>query len=82
VLRRWREASEALTRATQQDPLSAEAHYHLGFAAAHAGQLSRAEEAWRTFLRLENGDARRANVARRAADAAAELRRVLDAERE
>ncbi|HEX5520480.1 MAG TPA: DUF4388 domain-containing protein [Longimicrobiaceae bacterium] len=82
MLRRWREASEALARATQQDPLSAEAHYHLGFAAAHAGQLSRAEEAWRTFLRLENGDARRANVARRAADAAAELRRVLDAERE
>jgi cytochrome c-type biogenesis protein CcmH/NrfG len=41
------------------DPLSAEAHYLLGFAAVRTGELERATKAWETFLRLApNGEQR------------------------
>lgn len=72
-----REACEMLVRATQQDPLSAPAYYHLGFAAARTGDLSRAEEAWTIYLRLPDAAAHRRNTATRAAAAAGELRKIL-----
>ena len=49
---RMRAASEAFTRAAKLDPLLAEAHYMLGFAALRTGELERATSAWDTYLRL------------------------------
>jgi tetratricopeptide (TPR) repeat protein len=49
---RMRAATEAFTRAVALDPLSAEAHYRLGFAAVQTGELDRAAKAWDTFMRL------------------------------
>jgi len=60
---RMRAAAEAYARAAALDPHSADAHYRLGFAAVHTGELSRAAEAWRTFLRLSEGGPRRKIVA-------------------
>jgi len=51
-LARWREAAEAFQRATERDPLAAEAYYGLGLASLRSGELARAAEAWRTYLRL------------------------------
>jgi TolA-binding protein len=79
-LGRWREAYEALIRATQQDPLSSAAHYHLGFAAARVGELSRAEEAWTTFLRLDDSAPRRRKTATSAVKLVAALRKLLETE--
>ncbi|MBD0320434.1 MAG: tetratricopeptide repeat protein, partial [Gemmatimonadetes bacterium] len=77
---RWPEALLTLTRAAALDPLSAPVHYHLGFAAAHTGDLRRARDAWSTYLRLEDGDAARRSQAERARDAADVLVAALDAE--
>ena len=77
---RWPEALLTLTRAASLDPLSAPVHYHLGFAAAHTGDLRRARDAWSTYLRLEDGDAKRRGQAERARDAADVLVTALDAE--
>jgi len=56
---RLRAASEAFARAVALDPLSAEAHYELGFSAARTGDFDRAVKAWETFVRLSpNGDQR------------------------
>jgi predicted Zn-dependent protease len=49
---RMRAASEAFTRAVGLDPLLAEAHYMLGFAALRTGELERATIAWDAYLRL------------------------------
>ncbi len=46
------------------DPLSADAHYHLGLAAVKIGDLDRAKEAWTTFLRLTRTGDRRKHVDR------------------
>ncbi|HEX2203749.1 MAG TPA: DUF4388 domain-containing protein [Longimicrobium sp.] len=79
-LGRWGEATISLGRAAALDPLAAPTYYHLGFAAAHGGDLHRAREAWGTYLRLEDGDrARRAN-AERAVAAAEELLAAMDEE--
>jgi tetratricopeptide (TPR) repeat protein len=56
---RMRAATEAFSRAVTLDPLSAEAHYRLGFAAIQTGELERATKAWDTFMRLSpNGEPR------------------------
>jgi tetratricopeptide (TPR) repeat protein len=56
---RMRAATESFSRAVGLDPLSADAHYLLGFAAIRTGELERATKAWETFLRLApNGEAR------------------------
>jgi cytochrome c-type biogenesis protein CcmH/NrfG len=55
-------------------------HYHLGFAAAHTGDLGRAQEAWDTYLRLGDPEPRRRDVALRAQAAAEVLRLVMDEE--
>ena len=77
---RWPEALLTLTRAAALDPLAAPVHYHLGFAAAHTGDLRRAREAWGTYLRLEDGDAARRAQAERARDAADALLAAMAAE--
>jgi hypothetical protein len=79
-LGRWGEAVIALGRAAALDPLAAPVHYHLGFAAARTGDFHRAREAWDTYLRLEDGDARRRSNATRARDAAEALLGALDDE--
>lgn len=81
ALSRWPEASRALSRAVSVDPLSAAAHYRLGSAAVRCGDLQRAEEAWNTYLRLDDAsDARRHERAARAADAVAVLRSIVEDE--
>jgi tetratricopeptide (TPR) repeat protein len=56
---RMRAATESFSRAVGLDPLSAESHYLLGFAAIRTGELERATRAWETFLRLApNGEPR------------------------
>jgi cytochrome c-type biogenesis protein CcmH/NrfG len=77
---RWPEAVLTLSRAASLDPLSAPVHYHLGFAAAHTGDLRRARDAWSTYLRLEDGDVARRGQAERARDAADVLLAALDEE--
>jgi tetratricopeptide (TPR) repeat protein len=77
--RRWAQAAGRLQDAIKLDPLHADAHFHLGFAAARCGDLPRAESAWRTFLRLPGAAASRAALARAALDAAAAFRSVLEA---
>ena len=74
---RLRAAAESLDRAATLDPLSIDAHYHLGLAAARTGELDRALTAWQTFLRLSRGGPRRGHV--EAAVAAIEnLNRALE----
>ena len=78
---RWGEAVISLGRAAALDPLAGQVHYHLGFAAAHTGELHRAREAWDTFLRLEEGsDAARRTRAARARDAIDTVLGVMDEE--
>lgn len=60
--RRPRAAAESFDRAVTLDPLSADAHYHLGLAAVKIGELGRAREAWSTFLRLTHTGDRRQHV--------------------
>jgi cytochrome c-type biogenesis protein CcmH/NrfG len=59
---RGRAAVEAFDRAVTLDPLSFDAHYHLGLAAARIGDLEGAAEAWRSFLRLAPAGDRRTYV--------------------
>ena len=73
---RLRAAAEAFDRAAALDPLSVDAHYHLGLAAARLGELDRAAAAWNTFLRLSTGGDRRDHV-RGAVEAIADLQRAL-----
>ena len=49
---RMRAATEAFARAVSLDPLLADAHLALGFSAVRTGELRRAAEAWKTYLRL------------------------------
>jgi hypothetical protein len=79
-LGRWGEAVIALTRAASLDPLAATTHYHLGFAAARTGEFHRAQDAWSTYLRLEDGDTARRENAARARAAADALLSALDLE--
>lgn len=60
---RMRAAAEAYARAVELDPLSADGQYRLGFAAVRTGELGRAADAWRSFLRLSDGGPRRKVVA-------------------
>lgn len=66
-LGRWRDAADAFQRATERDPLAAESYYGLGLACLRSGELARAAEAWRTYLRLPDA----------APDRAARVRAVL-----
>jgi hypothetical protein len=59
---RLRTAVEWFERAVTLDPLSLDAHYHLGLAAAKAGDLDGAADAWRRFLRLTPAGDRRQHV--------------------
>jgi tetratricopeptide (TPR) repeat protein len=79
-LDRWREALEVLERVVRIDPLLAEGHYRLGFAAARSGRFVRAEDAWTNYQRLPDASRERRASALRAGRACAELRRALDAE--
>jgi tetratricopeptide (TPR) repeat protein len=70
---RMRAATESFSRAVGLDPLSADAHYLLGFAAIRTGELERASRAWEVFLRLEpRGESRQL-----AAQALAALRALM-----
>jgi tetratricopeptide (TPR) repeat protein len=56
---RMRAATEAFARAVKLDPLSADAHFHLGTAAVQTGELERAMHAWESYVQLTaNGGAR------------------------
>jgi tetratricopeptide (TPR) repeat protein len=81
-LGRWGEAVIALGRAAALDPLAGQTHYHLGFAAAHTGDLHRAREAWDTYLRLDDSGNDRVGRSRaeRARDAADTLLAVMEEE--
>jgi hypothetical protein len=81
-LGRWGEAVIALGRAAALDPLAGQTHYHLGFAAAHTGDLHRAREAWDTYLRLDESGSDRVGKSRaqRARDAADTLLAVMEEE--
>jgi len=80
TLGRWREALEVLERVVRIDPLLAEGHYRLGFAAARVARFVRAEDAWTTYQRLPDTSRERRASALRAGRACAELREALDAE--
>lgn len=54
--RRHRAALEAFGKVVELDPLSAEAHRRLGFAALRSGELERAIAAWETCVRLSGDD--------------------------
>jgi hypothetical protein len=73
---RLRPAVDSFARAVTLDPLSPEAHYQLGLAAARTGELDRTAEAWTSFLRLGPDDRRREHVAR-ALRAVAELQHAI-----
>lgn len=74
---RLRAAAESFERAVTLDPLRADAHYHLGMAAVRTGQMDRALEAWRTFMRLASAGDRRNHV-ERALAALSELKQVIE----
>ncbi|MGK7312733.1 MAG: DUF4388 domain-containing protein [Candidatus Longimicrobiales bacterium M2_2A_002] len=74
---RLRAAAESFDRAVTLDPLSADAHYHLGLAAVKTGDLDRALRAWSTFLRLTHTGDRREHVDRAVA-ALNELQRAVE----
>lgn len=74
---RLRAAVESFERAVTLDPLSADAHYHLGMAAVKSGDLARTREAWSTFLRLTRAGHRREHVDRAVA-ALDELERAVE----
>jgi cytochrome c-type biogenesis protein CcmH/NrfG len=75
--RRMRAAAEAFARAVKLDPLSPEAHFHLGTAALQTGELERAAAAWDTFVKLAaDGSARR--VIERGLVAVRTLTQILD----
>lgn len=74
---RLRAAAESFDRAVTLDPLSLDAHYHLGMAAIRIGDLSRSAEAWRTFLRLAPTGDRRSYV-ESAVAALDELERIIE----
>ncbi|MGH7504973.1 MAG: DUF4388 domain-containing protein, partial [Longimicrobiales bacterium] len=59
---RMRAATEAFSRAVTLDPLSADAHYRLGFCAVQTGELERAMRAWDTYIRLSSNGEQRQQV--------------------
>lgn len=75
---RLRAAVEAFDRAVTLDPLSLDAHYHLGLAAVRGGDLDRGSEAWGTFLRLSQGGGDRRRHVERAVAAMTELKRAIE----
>lgn len=77
---RWMAATDAFTRAVEADPLLDSGYYRLGLAAARAGELDKAEEAFSTFLRLNDSQGEEQRRAARAANAIMELKRVLQEE--
>lgn len=60
---RMRAATEAFARAAVLDPMSAEAHFHLGYSAVQTGDLHRTASAWETYLRVAPSGTRRELVA-------------------
>lgn len=73
----WMAAMDAFQRAVSADPLLATGYYHLGLAATRSGELDRAEEAFRTYIRLDPAPGEQLERAGRAMAAITELRRVL-----
>ncbi len=71
-------AVEDLRRAVQADPLTAEVHLELGFAAVHVGDFANARASWEHFLRLatNSADVRRVHAA---LETVAQLLHVLEA---
>lgn len=78
ALGRWSDAVRVLGRSVAADPLLPAAHYHLGFAAARAGDLQTAEDAWATYGRLAEGDPSREERVLRGRQAVSALRAVLN----
>jgi len=74
---RLRAAADAFGRGVNLDPLSAEAHLELGFAAVRIGDFERAVRAWETYARLTPEGERRESVAG-ALDAARSLSSILE----
>ncbi len=64
-LKRYPDAVEVLRRAVQADPLTADVHLDLGFAAVRIGDFGNARASWEHFLRLApaSPDAGRVNAA-------------------
>ncbi|MGH7445387.1 MAG: DUF4388 domain-containing protein [Longimicrobiales bacterium] len=60
---RMRAATEAFARSVVLDPVSAEAHFHLGYSAVQTGDLLRTASAWETYLRVAPSGTRRELVA-------------------
>jgi hypothetical protein len=56
LLRRHGEAVDELRRAVRADPLTADVHRDLGFAAARVGDFVTALASWEQYLRTANGD--------------------------
>jgi tetratricopeptide (TPR) repeat protein len=75
--RRVRAATEAFARAVKLDPLSPEAHFHLGTAALQTGELERAATAWETFVTL-SGDGGARRVIERGLHAVRTLTQILE----
>lgn len=76
---RLRAAAEAFARAVGLDPLSAEAHLELGFAAIRTGDYDRAVRGLETYVRLTPEGGRAENVDA-ALDAARTLSSILETE--
>jgi tetratricopeptide (TPR) repeat protein len=74
---RQRAATDAFSRAVVLDPLSAEAHYRLGHAAARTGDFERAVKAWEMYVRLSPSSDGRAQAAN-ALEAARTLSQILE----
>lgn len=77
---RMRAATEAFSRAALLDPLSAEAHFHLGYTAVQTGDLQRTASAWETYLRVAPSGVRREVVAS-GLIAVRDIARIVDRER-
>jgi tetratricopeptide (TPR) repeat protein len=60
--RRLRAATDAFSRAAGLDPLSADAHFQLGFTAVQTGDFERAGRAWNTYVRLSPNPDQRETV--------------------
>ncbi len=71
-------AVDELRRAVQADPLTAEVHMELGFAAVHVGDFANARASWEHFLRLAPTSAEVGRV-RAALETLTQLVHVLEA---
>lgn len=74
---RMRAATEAFARAVVLDPLSADAHFQLGYSAIQTGDLQRTAAAWETYLRVAPQGPKRETVSS-GLNAVREIARLVD----